>query len=270
YYTYTPGGSWELTAIPESQKVRTNSQQVNQITGAIVTGSDLNLSPLFSSNGLVGYWKFDEGQGTSTQDSSGNGNTGTWNGTLGSQWATGEVGGAGQFNGSNDWVNAGNGADLNPTSAMTISTWVKFTNLNRETIASKWGASGNSDYSWLLFANMWSSGEVNFLTSSDGTGYTNARSSAGAVATGVWYYIAGVYSGANTTATLYINGAFAGSSTAPSSLKVSTTSLSIGADHDNGVGEPAYRLFNGLIDDVRIYNRALSAAEIMSLYNATK
>src|SRR3990167_1519720 len=103
YYTYTPGGSWQLTATPESNKVRTT--QADQTTGAITKGTDLTLSPLFNPSGLVGYWKFAEGTGTSTADSSGNGNRGTWGGT-GSHWVTGKVGNAGQFNGTEDYVSA--------------------------------------------------------------------------------------------------------------------------------------------------------------------
>jgi len=61
YYTYTPGGSWQLTATPESNKVRTT--QADQTTGAITKGTDLTLSPLFNPSGLIGYWKFDEGSG---------------------------------------------------------------------------------------------------------------------------------------------------------------------------------------------------------------
>ncbi|MDP3948579.1 MAG: type II secretion system protein, partial [bacterium] len=66
YYTYTPGGSFMLTATPESNKTRTT--QADQTTGAITVGTDLTLSPLFNSSGLVGYWKFDEGSGTSSTD----------------------------------------------------------------------------------------------------------------------------------------------------------------------------------------------------------
>src|SRR3989344_3302582 len=73
YYTYTPGGSWQLTATPESNKVRTT--QADQTTGAITKGTDLTLSPLFNPSGLVGYWKFDEGSGASSADNSGGNNT---------------------------------------------------------------------------------------------------------------------------------------------------------------------------------------------------
>src|SRR5690349_3758443 len=96
YYTYTPGGSWELTAIPESGKYRVS--QANSLTGAIIAGSNLSLSPLFNSNGLVGYWKFDEGGGASTTDSSGNGNNGSWSGTqqgTNGYYSQGKVGWAG-------------------------------------------------------------------------------------------------------------------------------------------------------------------------------
>src|SRR3989338_11291770 len=131
YYTYTPGGSWQLTATPESNKVRTT--QADQTTGAITKGTDLTLSPLFNPSGLVGYWKFDEGTGTSAADSSGNGNRGTWGGT-GSHWVTGKVGNAGQFNGTDDYVSAPYTSSLNVGQpGMTITAWVSPTTLSGNT-----------------------------------------------------------------------------------------------------------------------------------------
>jgi prepilin-type N-terminal cleavage/methylation domain-containing protein len=89
YYTYSSGGSWELTATPESYKIRSDSSKTDSLTGAIVKGSNLSLSALYNPNGLAGYWKFDEGSGTTAADSSGNGNGGTATNTT---WVNGEKG----------------------------------------------------------------------------------------------------------------------------------------------------------------------------------
>src|SRR4030042_5775961 len=106
YYAYTPGGSWELNGFLESGKYRNSSASNQYLPGIVKIGTDLNLSPIANTTGLVGYWKFDEGSGTTATDSSGNGNTGAWNGT-GSRWATGKVGSyAGQFNGIDDHITA--------------------------------------------------------------------------------------------------------------------------------------------------------------------
>ena len=138
YYTYTPGGSWELTAIPESNKVRTNTQQTDSLTGAIIRGSDLSLSPLFNSRGLVGYWKFDEGTGTQALDSSGNSNTGTL--TNGPTWTSGKVGNAIQFDGSNDYVNCGTGSKLNfGAGDFTLSSYIKTSHVQGQFIAGRRG-----------------------------------------------------------------------------------------------------------------------------------
>ena len=73
------------------------------------------------TRGLVGYWKFDEGGGTTAYDASGNGNDGTL--TNGPKWTQGKEGGALAFDGRNDYVNAGNGASLNIANEMTIGRY---------------------------------------------------------------------------------------------------------------------------------------------------
>jgi hypothetical protein len=75
-----------------------------------------------------------------------------------------------------------------------------------------------------------------------------------------WYYVAGTYDGAY--ARLYINGNFNNQAAGTGSISTSALPLTIGGG--SGIN------FNGLLDDVRIYNRALSAAEIQALYNAQK
>src|SRR3989344_5236105 len=96
YYTYTPGGSWEVTSLLESAKYALNmANDGGRDTIRYETGSSLALVPPL---GLVGYWKFDEGTGTSAGDSSGNGNTGTL--VNSPSWVTGKVGGALSFDGT--------------------------------------------------------------------------------------------------------------------------------------------------------------------------
>src|SRR5690606_20299406 len=77
---------------------------------------------------MVGHWAFDEGSGTSTADSSGNGNTGTL--SPAPAWTTGQIGGALNFDGSDDAVNAGAGSSLanlvsQGAGGMTIAAWIK-------------------------------------------------------------------------------------------------------------------------------------------------
>jgi hypothetical protein len=65
----------------------------------VQSGGDTSLA-----GGLVAYWKLDDASGTTADDSVGS-NTGTWNGTLGSQWTTGKINGGGNFNGTDNYVN---------------------------------------------------------------------------------------------------------------------------------------------------------------------
>ncbi|HUX35462.1 MAG TPA: LamG domain-containing protein, partial [Candidatus Paceibacterota bacterium] len=259
YYTYTPGGSWELTAIPESQKVRTNSQQVNQITGAIVTGSDLNLSPLFSSNGLVGYWKFDEGQGTSTQDSSGNGNTGTWNGTT-PYYATGKVGvWSGNF-GNNVRISVASSSSIdNITNNITISAWIyikSWTASYSDNVFSK--SNGTADAKFVYYLGGTYLPQKLIVLATCGGIWRSASPSSQVLPLNAWLFVVWAY---NNGGYLYINGVSQGSPICSGSLGAASGSQFTISSPGDVVKQ---------IDDVRIYNRALSAAEIMALYNATK
>ena len=74
------------------------------------------------TSGLVGHWTFDEGSGTTANDSSGNNNTGTL--TNGPTWTTGKIGQALNFGGPNDYVGAGNIAVTNAQTKLTWSFWL--------------------------------------------------------------------------------------------------------------------------------------------------
>ncbi|HUX35760.1 MAG TPA: LamG domain-containing protein, partial [Candidatus Paceibacterota bacterium] len=247
-------------------KVRTNSQQVNQITGAIVTGSDLNLSPLFSSNGLVGYWKFDEGQGTSTQDSSGNGNTGTLSASP-PGWVSGKVGDALQFNGSTNNVAMANNITLN--SNFTISFWFDPTanaggyDCHRPQIISKHSSSACTTDSWGVgYSYHATSGYYDKkITVNWGNGTNwNTFLSSQQIPQNKWTYVVWVMN--SGVSYLYINGVL--------DSTVSTPNMVLSNSYTLLFGKVENIYYTGLSDDIRIYNRALSAAEISALYNATK
>lgn len=213
----------------------------------------------------VALWDFEECAGTTAADRSGNGNNGTFTGSP--TWPTTTQSGTGcalGLSGTSQYMSAGNSTSANVTGSLTVSAWVRFNALSAGSIASKWGAVGSANYSWLLFANLWNAGRVDFLVSGNGTSYGGASSAAGAVATGKWYFITGVYDG--TSASLYIDGALVNRSTSsiPSSLRVSSAALAVGADYDNGGA--AYRFLNGSVDNVYIFSKALVAEDVQSLY----
>lgn len=248
-----------LTAIPESQKQKTelsNNPHLSKFPGVIGLGNNLDISPLYNPSGLIGYWKFDEGNGTTVKDSSGYGGDGTWNGTLGAQWATGKVGGSGMYNGSNNYVTT-NLTAINTTT--TYAIWIKSSNPS----AAYQGLIGNSDanpgYN-MLYDNYavqrvswWNNGGVPGLTSSLAITDTN------------WHHIVATRSGSSGSwlMKIYIDGRFNASST-DTQNPTAVGTIIIGKMRGD------YGFFPGQLDDVRVYNRELTAAEVAALYNSSR
>jgi hypothetical protein len=209
-----------------------------------------------TGTGPVGHWKLDETSGTSASDSSGNNITGTL--TNGPVWATGKIGNALQFDGSNDYVALGTPAALQITGAMTLSAWVyidTFTTNGR--IIAKQG--GSSARCWSL--NVESNGVAAFQIASNSSTLVIVSS---AISSGQWVHLTGVYE-PGSALRLYINGALAASNTTsiPSTQFNNSLAVNIGRRPD------ASNYFDGTIDDVRVYNRSLTATEVSALYGGT-
>ena len=198
---------------------------------------------------LVAAYSFDAGSGTTLADVSGRGHTGT---IAGAVWSTaGRNGGALSFDGVNDMVTVADTAALDLTNAMTLEAWVRPSTTNRwRTVALK-EQSGALVYS--LYSN--NSGQRASTNLWLGSGEVEARSAA-SLPTNAWTHLAATYDGA--VIRLYVNGALSGSATATGSMPASTGAFRIGG---NAVWD---EFFGGLIDDLRLYNRALSAAEIQA------
>ncbi|MFZ2187077.1 MAG: fused MFS/spermidine synthase [Candidatus Moraniibacteriota bacterium] len=221
-----------------------------------------------NTSGLVGQWSFDGKDinwassitGTAA-DTSGQGNTGTLtNMSQSASPVVGKIGQALNFDGTNDYVNAGAPSVLNSLGDYTISAWIKTSSAaNYLVVASKWNQS-SSGYMLMIDSlgkpEFWSEG----LPSS--TNYTITGSTA--VNDGKWHYIVGKRDGA--TIYLYVDGASAATPVAASTETITTTTPQLIGAYWNGAGTPSVWFFSGTIDDVRIYSRALSAVEIQSLY----
>ena len=198
---------------------------------------------------LVAAYSFDAGSGTTLADVSGRGHNGT---IAGAAWSTaGRNGGALSFDGVNDMVTVADTAALDLTNAMTLEAWVRPSTTNRwRTVALK-EQPGALVYS--LYSN--NSGQRASTNLWLGSGEVEARSAA-SLPTNAWTHLAATYDGA--VIRLYVNGALSGSATATGSMPASTGAFRIGG---NTVWD---EYFGGLIDDLRLYNRALSAAEIQT------
>lgn len=208
--------------------------------------------------------KFDEESGTSASDSSGNGNTGTL--VNGPTWTTGMFGNALNLDGdSNDYVVIQNSPSLNfETGDFAVSMWLKYPSQ----------AGVNYDYS-IILGNQGTASEgiVCFAdvkgTVPDNNGYVECRVQGGnyvdSVSSGLndntWRFFTFVRQG--TTLYLYINGRLDNSKSI-SSINVTTGQpFVIGA---NSVSNPTAQNFAGLIDELQIWDRSLSADEIVELY----
>ena len=226
--------------------------------GLYEVGTSLTLIPVDSSDSsLVGYWKFDEGSGTSAYDASGKGNNGTWNGT-GTHYTTGKVGSyAGQFNGSDAYVNLGGTPSLKPI-IVTLSFWAKINSYNTDPTYKP------------LVGFYYTSGMKSYGIDEDSFRIAVIDSSQKAItfthkSLGEWHYYTITYDKQNLIG--YIDGVQTGAPVA------STLSLGYGGYLYAGKLYDTYPTgppLNGLVDDIRVYNRALSAAEVLALYNATK
>jgi len=216
------------------------------------------------TNGLVGSWSFDapDMAGNIAYDRSGQGNNGTL--TNGPARAPGKVGQALKFDGSDDYVNAGSGNSLFPTGPVTITAWVNLRAYGAQggTVLSSWGTTaGQNRYA----ANWDTNGKLtgNYRNTADTA--TVARPSTASIGLNVWSFVATVIDGPNSIIDVYVNGSLDNGtlSGAGAGWHSSIPPVTIGRLR---VGD-TYGQTNGLIDEVRVYNRALSPDEIKRLYN---
>ena len=211
----------------------------------------------------MGFWSFEEGTGNTTStDYSGHGNNGAWNGTS-THYATGKVGSsAGSFNGVNDYVSATTLTGI-PTggSARSVVFWFKRANTSPNNQYLIGLGDTDDEFTVGFWTNTYFTVEVN-------GGYPNyVRWNHAGWTVEQWYMLAITYDGTNVYRSSINGGAlnapnsFGG--TVPNPLTGTVSKARVG----NGIGA---NYFGGTIDDLRIYNRALSAAEIQAIYNATR
>ena len=223
------------------------------------TKADYITVTMVEETNLVGLWHFDEGSGTIAEDTSGNGNDGTLtNMDPATDWVDGKLGKALDFDGVDDHVNCGNDASLDITDKITIMLWTK------PAVAGEGGqnagpvckAEAGIDWSWQLRYNAPGGGNYmgfQFNGDSEGSTWVSVQQN---LSPGEWYHIAGTFDGTNIRC--YLNGVAKDTNTI-SAIKGGSSTLFIGQDGWANI-------FNGVIDEVKIYNRALSAEEIKADY----
>jgi len=204
---------------------------------------------------LVGWWRLEQGNGTFFVDSSSYGNNGTCTGATCPNLTMGVRGKAYNFDGANDYFQTGVAPSIPAGNSFTLIAWVN------PAVSQGSNAKIVANYA---IANLYATSGVSFaFLATNASGYQAISS--GAYSGNQWHYLVGVYNG--SLMSIYVNGVL------KSTLNIGATSnafgrwsnyLGIGRDYSDWTG-----YFNGSIDEVQIYNRALSAQEINASYQAS-
>ena len=237
-----------------------SAQEVTQLYQATSSGAPSSPSAPASGTTPVVKYALDEGTGTTAADSSGNG----YNAVLqnGPTWVSGTSGTALNFDGRDDTLFLSNSTGLNTVStSITVMAWV-YRNANQSgdiaVLARQVGSTyyehyllGFKDGKYLWFVNTTS-------------GYSDMTLGT-AAPTGQWVHVAGTYDG--STVRFYVNGVQQFSSPHSGTFATDTTGLTIGAAHNDGTRTPI-EVINGKVDNVTVYNSALTAQTIAQAYQA--
>lgn len=209
-----------------------------------------------SVSGLAGFWKLDEGSGTSIKDDSGNGNNGECIGSP--SWSTGVSGSALKFNGVDQYARVPDAASLDITEEITLAAWIQPGKRSSQKIILKDDSKIADGYELSLL----STGKVTFKINPYTSDAYKINSTTLYPIDGTWMHIAGTFNGQEMK--IFINGTENKSITfgVPASIVTNTLPLVIGGTVD-GTSK-----FQGAIDEVRVYSYSLTASEIYDLANS--
>jgi Tfp pilus assembly protein PilV len=229
------------------------------LTEVQVMGTLASVQPTASSATPVGYWKFNEGTGTTVADSSGNGNTGTWYGsnTFGRWVGVGADHMAGLFSYNYDGLDAGSPAvfDFGNNGPFTAMGWVKRSYMNNYAgFIAKSAVNRGAAYSWMI--TTMANGQIYLYSNT--LGWVPVCP-VGTIKIGFWYHIAVSYDGTN--AKVFVNGALCGS--VPYTYTDNAAyNIHIGNWY---AAAPDYSPM-GAVDEVKIFNQALKDEQVQVAY----
>lgn len=226
----------------------------NAVTATLVVNS------ISTPADLIGRWKFDETTGLTAADSSPNGNNGTF--SEGGAWNTGKFGNAAVFN--NCHITVPGSASLNAISTgITLSVWVNAkAPENKSAVIERYyyDSSGTAERSFILYIDK--TGTIAFGVNNNGAKSVKWLTTSEQISWETWEHIAATFDG--NTMKLYINGQVKGEvATTFSTIHATSVDMHFGGWYYNSTWDCQY---NGLMDDARIYNGALSAESILKIY----
>ncbi|MEE9338782.1 MAG: immunoglobulin-like domain-containing protein, partial [Methylococcaceae bacterium] len=212
---------------------------------------------LFSSTvfaELNAQWSLDENSGTIANDQSGNGLHLNLNNMSETNWVSGQFNSALNFNGSDQDASIPSGTSILQTESVTLSAWVYPV---RTSVSWEWVATQSDNYGLVLRPRQGTE-TVIFYVKNAGSGWTQAISPLNTLEFDQWQHIAGTFDASTNTSKLYVNG-----------VEVSSVDVgqSIGYTRGDGftIGSKGSQFFNGSIDEVRVYDSALTSTEIFQL-----
>lgn len=201
--------------------------------------------------GVELFCKFDEASGTTTADASGHGLTGTLTGTEG--WTTGQVGGAFGFDETSHF-SFGTSSALKLTTSGTIAAWVNPDDLGGGSVGRIFDRSAAGDFGYSF--HLISDGDNKLALANEISPET--VTSTGTISFAAWQHVAVTWQG--TAIAFYIDGAAAGTATMGGGIASASVAALAGQSNAGGEG------FDGEIDELGVWNRALTAAEINIIY----
>jgi len=207
--------------------------------------------------GLVGYWKMDDGRGNRARDFSGWGNDATLVGSP--TWIAVANGLALNLNGSTSDATVADQAGLDSANGLTLAAWIRPHALANQVLISRARVGSINGYELALSSTGTVFARLNQASAGDAY-RVDSHTLYSATGTG-WMHVAATYDGSRIR--LYVNGVLEGNVPGPSAIGTDPVALGLGAQSDGT------RLFNGALDEVRIYNRALTSTDIGALVSAS-
>jgi hypothetical protein len=252
--TGSPSRGEEETLMPilKSTNLMIVGMVVLFAVGILVSPSYAGIDP----RTIAGMWLFDEGEGDTAPDSSGNGNDGKL--TNGPEWDDGKFGDALQFDGTDDYVDVGNADNLSITGDFSFSMWVYISEYPTgwSNMLSKLANDQNAEFNF-RYKN---STTAQFYFGTGAAAIICNWNPSEDLPLDEWTHIAGVRK-SKTYLKLYFNGV------EKRSANISTDAISTEASVTIGRQSDAKFYFNGIIDEVAIFNAALEVEDIQTLMN---